>query len=230
MFDSLICFPKRLVLWFRSAYFGLNLKLVVLIAIVSLVGVLASSVLILTLQRQQLEQGALQSTTRLSDAINSSLEQAMLRNDRQMTQEIIRTIVDKQSVEHIQILDATGTVRISSIASQVGRRFDYSEPACQFCHLGDARPGKQSAIVETADDHSALFSINLIYNQPQCQSCHLPQEKILGLTMIEVPLDDLNNQVASGFWRIAFSAVIMFCPADCSHDPGFPPIDYPTDR
>jgi nitrate/nitrite-specific signal transduction histidine kinase len=81
---------------------------------------------------------------------------------------------------------------------------------CQFCHLGDARPGKQSAIVETADDHSALFSINLIYNQPQCQSCHLPQEKILGLTMIAVPLDDLNNQVASGFWRIVFSAVFMF--------------------
>lgn len=208
MFAWLTRTTNRIRSWLKSLCPGLNSKLSLLIIFVSLIGVLASAALILTLQRQQLEETALQATNRLSAAINSSLEQAMLRNDRAMMSEIIRAMVDKQSIEHIEILDNAGNVHVSSVPSEVGQRFTYAMPTCQFCHTGDARPSNQSAIVETKDAHTALLNVNLIYNQPQCQSCHPPQDRILGLTIIELPLDDLNNQMASSFWRIVVAALL----------------------
>jgi signal transduction histidine kinase len=194
--------------WQASFNWGLRFKLVLLIAIVSFFSVLASSALILTLQKQQLEDSAMQSTTRLSDAINASLEQAMLRDDRPMIRQIVQTLVDKQNVEHIRILDRQGIVHISSQPTEVGVRFDYSQALCQFCHTDGTRPSNQTTMTEMSDGRTALLNVTMIYNQPQCQSCHDAQRRILGLTMIEVPLGDLNNQVASGFWRIVLSSLV----------------------
>lgn len=203
------CFPKWRLSQ-TSLHLGLRFKLVFLIIVVSFFSVFVSSFLILTLQRYQLEQGALQSATHLSNAINASLEQAMLRNDRHMAVQIVQTLVGKHNVERIRILDAEGIVHISSQATEVGERFSYAQPSCQFCHTDGTRPSNQTTIIEPTEGYVTLLNVNVIYNQPQCQSCHDPQVRILGLTMIETPLSDLNNQLVSGFWRIAFSAIITF--------------------
>ncbi len=190
---------------FRS---GLNAKLLLIIVGVSLIGVLTSSSLILTLQREQLIDSALAATTRESNVIQSSLEHAMLRNDQQMVSQVIQTMVDKKSIEHIRILDDKGVVYVSSSPTEVGERFDYSDPACQFCHVNGARPSNQTAILPTRDNHEALLNVNLIYNSPQCQSCHDPQNRILGIMAIEMPLVDLNSQLTAGFWRITLAALV----------------------
>ncbi|MBI5652763.1 MAG: HAMP domain-containing protein [Chloroflexi bacterium] len=189
---------------------GLSQKILLIIVGVSLIGVLASSGLVLTLQRQQLADSAVTATTRLSIGVQSSLEQAMLLNDRQMASQIIQTMVRADSVEHIRILDARGVVYISSYPSEVGTRFDYSDPTCQFCHTDQTRPSNHSTILTTRDNHRALLNVNLIYNQPHCASCHGSTNKILGVLVMEMPLTDLDNQLIAGLMRIIVSAIVTF--------------------
>ncbi len=196
-------FPLRL----GDLRVGLNFKLILMIALISLLGMLVSVVLILTLQRQQLIDSALESTTRQSNVISFSLEQAMLRNDRWMIDQIVQTMVGKGSVDHIRILDANSVVRISSSPSEVGGRYSYSDPTCQFCHTGGVRPENRTTIAPTRDNHEALLNVNVIYNEPSCQSCHDAKATVLGITIIEMPLVDLNNQLTAGFWRIVLSAL-----------------------
>jgi nitrate/nitrite-specific signal transduction histidine kinase len=194
----------------RVSDIGLNQKIWVIIVGVSLIGVLASSFLVLTLQRQQLAESALTATTRLSSAVQSSLEQAMVLNDRHMVSQIIQTMVRADSVEHIRILDARGVVYISSNPSEVGARFDYADPTCQFCHVDQSRPSNHSTILTTRDNHRAVLNVNLIYNQPQCASCHNSTDKILGIQVMEMPLVDLDNQLMAGLGRIIVAAIVTF--------------------
>ncbi len=192
----------------RHAFrFGLGFKLLILVVGASLIGVLTSSFLVLTLQRQQIEDNALSATTHLSNGIQSSLEFAMLRNDRVMIDQIVQTMVNKRNVEHIRILDSRGIVQVSSEAWEVGDQFDYSQPTCQFCHTDQTRPANRTIIYSGKDNHEALLNINLIYNQPNCWTCHAPQTRVLGLLMIETPLRNLNDQLTAAFWRITLSAL-----------------------
>ncbi|MBI5305697.1 MAG: GAF domain-containing protein [Chloroflexi bacterium] len=187
---------------------GLSFKVLLIIVSVSLIGALTSSALVLTLQRQQLIDNSLSATTRLSDGIQASLEYAMFLNDREMANQIIQRIVQKQGIERIRILDAGGAVTVSSLPGEIGKHFDYSNPACQFCHAGHTRPSNQTTIHAVPDQSEVLLNVNLIYNKPQCYQCHVPQEKILGILVVELPLADLSNQLTAAFWRISIAAFV----------------------
>jgi HAMP domain-containing protein len=131
----------------------------------------------------------------------------MLHNDRATINQMVQAEMGHESIEHIRILDAQGIVQVSSESSDVGRRFDYTEPTCQLCHTGGARPSNQTAIVASRDNRETLLNVNLIRNQPQCESCHDPQNRVLGIMIIEAPMIDLNNQLTAMDWRIALSAL-----------------------
>ena len=186
---------------------GLSSKLLLVIVLITLIGVLSTSLLVFAHQRQQLEGDALAETARLSSAINTSLEHAMLHNDQAMVQQIVKDMVANQGIDHIRILDAQGVVQISSQPSEIGDRFDYSDATCQSCDTPGARPGNQTTFIGANDNHAGLLNVNVIYNQLQCQSCHASQTRVLGLTMIEMPLVEMNNQLAAGFWTILLSAL-----------------------
>lgn len=187
---------------------GLSSKLLFIIILVSMIGVLTSSFFVLSLHRQQLEECALLSANQHSNVINIGLEHAMLNNDRDMLNQIIQSMVDKQAIDNIRILDAKGIVQASSLPNQVGEQFDYTKPTCQFCHPNAARPSNRSTIIDVGANHKALLNMNLIYNQPRCQGCHDARQKVLGITMIEMPLDNLNLELTEGFWRIVLSSLV----------------------
>jgi nitrate/nitrite-specific signal transduction histidine kinase len=186
---------------------GLSFKLLLVAVGVSLAGVLVSSFLALIYERHQLVNNAQAATTRLSNAVEASLEHAMLSNDRAMAGEIVQSIVDGEGIETIRILDARGVVRISSTAVDIGERFDRSESACQFCHADRVAPDSKSAIRTSKVGHEVLLNVNLIRNQPRCAGCHDAQTEILGLLMIETPLTDLRSQLAARLWAIGLLAL-----------------------
>jgi nitrate/nitrite-specific signal transduction histidine kinase len=189
---------------------GLSLKLLLIVVSVSLTGVLLSSLLVLTLQRRQLIESTQIATIRLSNAIEASLEHAMVENDWALVNQMIQSVVAGEGVKRIRILDVQGVVRVSSTSAEVGKRFDRSEPACQFCHSDGAQPDNQTALITSRDGGEALLDVNLILNQPRCAECHDPRSEVLGLLMIETPLVDLSNQLAASFWRMTLSAIATF--------------------
>ncbi len=187
---------------------GLNLKLLLIVVGVSLISTLVSSFILLTFQRQQLIDHTQATITRLSNAIEASLEHAMLKHDQATAGDIIQRIMGEEGIESIHILDARGVVRISSTPPEVGERFDRTKPVCQFCHTGGVASDSKTTILTSRGGREALVNVNLIHNQPQCAGCHDPQTKVLGLLMIEMPLTDLQGQLAAAFRRVGLAALV----------------------
>jgi nitrate/nitrite-specific signal transduction histidine kinase len=187
---------------------GLNLKLLLIVVGVSLIGTLVSSFILLTFQRQQLIDHTQATITRLGNAIEASLEHAMLKHDHAMAGEIVQSIMGEEGIESIHILDTGGVVRISSTPTEVGEHFDRTKPVCQFCHTGGVAPESKTTILTSEGGREVLVNVNLIHNQPQCAGCHDPQAKVLGLLMIEMPLTDLQNELAAAFWQVGLAALV----------------------
>ncbi len=187
---------------------GLGVKIMLIAVGVSLIGVVASSFFVLTLQRQQLIDSSLTATRQLSNTIKAGLEHAMLSNDRATAGQIVQSMVGEGGIQRIRILDAQGVVQVSSIPMEVGVQFDRTQSTCQFCHTGGAQPSNQTTTLTLEDGREALLNVNLIRNKPECTACHASQTEVLGLLMIEMPMTDLYNQLAAGFWRMALSATV----------------------
>jgi nitrate/nitrite-specific signal transduction histidine kinase len=183
----------------------LSLKLLLIVVGVSLIGSLVSAFIVLTLQRQQIIGHAQATATRLGNAVEASLEHAMLTNDRAMASEIVQAIVSEEGIERIRVLDPKGVARISSTPAEIGEHFDRSQAACQACHTNGVRPDSPTTVFSSGTGQGVLLNVNLIRNQPQCAGCHDPQIEVLGLLMIEMPLTDVREQLAAGWWQIGLA-------------------------
>jgi nitrate/nitrite-specific signal transduction histidine kinase len=183
----------------------LSLKLLLIVVGVSLIGSLVSAFIVLTLQRQQIIGHAQATATRLGNAVEASLEHAMLTNDRAMAGEIVQAIVSEEGIERIRVLDPKGVARISSTPAEIGEHFDRSQAACQACHTNGVRPDSPTTVFSSGTGQGVLLNVNLIRNQPQCAGCHDPQIEVLGLLMIEMPLTDVREQLAAGWWQIGLA-------------------------
>jgi nitrate/nitrite-specific signal transduction histidine kinase len=179
---------------------GLRFKLIFFIVGVSLVSVLASTFLLITLQRKQLVDNARAETTTLSSIVESSLQHAMLAENKEMVEEIIWAIAASPTINKIRILDAQGTVSATSDAQEIGSHFEKTDQACTFCHTGENTPENQTIVSESIQGQPILYNVNLLQNKAPCHGCHDPAQQVLGLLMIETPLTAVQDQSNTSFW------------------------------
>lgn len=194
---------------FALAKSKLGFKFLSLVISVLFLGIVFSSLLVLSLQREQLIENARKSATRVSQVIQASLDHAMVSDDAPMLDHMMQMVAGEAGLENLRILDMTGRVRFASVPSEAGRRYLTGEPLCRACHPGDKLPG-QVAIPNSQLAGDALLSVTLIANQPQCYSCHGADARPLGLLFVETPLTDLRAQLSESFWRLVFAALLTF--------------------
>lgn len=188
---------------------GLSFKLLLIAVGVSLIGVLASSLLVEALQRQQLIELAESTSSRASDLIAVSLEHTML-DSGEMSNQVIQAMVGKGIVQQIQLLDTQGVVKVSSNPNEVGLVLDRNVPPCQDCHATGAPSRSKTVITTSSKGSRVLLTARPIHNQPECTQCHDPQIQVLGVAMLEAPLTELDNQVTASRDRIIVSGLITF--------------------
>ena len=188
---------------------GMGFKFLLISVSISLVVVLASSFLILTVQRQQIINSAENETTHLSEVIEASLEYPLQNNNWEMADQIVQNEGIGAAIEKIKILDATGEVRISTLDGEVGRTLDYTDPSCQFCHTDGNKPESLTRIVDLGGQNM-LLNVNMLRDQYACPTCSPDGGKILGVLFIEKPLTELNNDLLAAFWRIVAVGLFTF--------------------
>jgi nitrate/nitrite-specific signal transduction histidine kinase len=190
---------------------GMEFKLFLIAACISLVGVLVSSFLVLTWQRQQLIADAQETTSHLGNVIEAGLEHAMLRNDRELINQIIKDQAETHFLSRIQVLNNLGVIKASSDPADVGQTLSDISPTCQSCP-NDTLQSQQSntGFLSQNEGQQVFLNVNLIYNRPECQGCHGPQEDLLGLLVIEKPITDLNSELLTAFWRIVAAGLFTF--------------------
>lgn len=161
---------------------------------------------------------AVSNADQIAEIINHSTYNAMMKNDKENLNEMIKQIGLSKAITHIRLIDKSGKVFYSSTLNEVGRILDKNAEACTMCHKSDDNPKQyassmnRSRIFTDLDGNEVLGFTKAIYNQPSCvaAACHFhpKNHSILGVLDIIISLEDMNNE--SKIYRMQFFVFTCF--------------------
>ncbi len=191
---------------------GLSTKLLLIVVGVSLIGVLLSSALMLTLEREEAIRDAEAANTRLSDGIVTGLQYPVANGDWQTVDRLVQATMAKGGLEAILVLDPEGTVRSSSGRTEIGQQLVKEDPQCTFCHSHSLKtaPGNMTTMYASPAGHVTLLNVNVIHHPSPCPTCDPSEPGVAGILMIATPLTDLNRHLTGGLWRVSLAALVTF--------------------
>lgn len=195
----------------RSFWGNLSLgtKILFLVTSTALVAVLATSFMLVSLQRQQLIANAERDVTRWHAPLRFSLEHGMMENDSELVGRVVSSVAQDMRADWVRIIDSEGVIRNSSVPGEEGTRLDLTDESCQACHTTAKDMPRDTTMVSFRNGPS-IISVQLIPNQPQCITCHDAQIRTLGLVMLQVPVAELDEQLRSSLVPMSLAALIGF--------------------
>jgi two-component system, NtrC family, sensor kinase len=152
----------------------------------------------------------------LTEIINQSAYDAMMKNDKAELYQMIDRISQSSSIEHISLIDRSGTVVYSSHKGEIGTVIDKKNAACIYCHQPNntrlySPTNNSSRLYRTARGDEVLGYTKAIYNQPECSTgaCHFHDKEhhILGVLDVTVSLENLRQR--SHEYRMEF--IVLTC-------------------
>ena len=177
-------------------------KLAVLIVGVSLLGVTVSFLLGTSVHRDQLIDATRRSADRLSRTVLAALEDGMLRHDRSMMATIMGAMGEYDVVAGAWVLNDEGRLYVGTQPETVAARSP-AFPASLQAVLADADPSSGPTVLIT--DRDTLLSVQPLENTARCQTCHETDQAVLGHLVIELPLNDLQGQLAAALQPMAIA-------------------------
>jgi two-component system NtrC family sensor kinase len=169
------------------------------------------------LSRQGQEHLVLQSEDRLGEIIRRSTRTAMLRNDRDELATVLFEIGRQPQLQRVRIYDKTGTIRYSSLPTEVGVRVDLSADACDRCHssaepLTHLERGERTRIYR-AGGHRVMGTIHPIGNDPDCSNaaCHVhaPGQAVLGVLDVQMSLEQVDAYTRRWSWNFVLTSLLV---------------------
>jgi len=159
---------------------------------------------------------AVSNADQLTEIINQSAYDAMMKNNKDELYQMIDRIAQSRSIEHISLIDRSGTIVYSSHKGEIGTVIDKKNAACIFCHQPNrtrlySPTNNSSRLFRASGGLEVLGYTKAIYNQPECSTgaCHFHNKEhhILGVLDITVSLEDLRQR--SQEYRLQF--IVMTC-------------------
>jgi two-component system NtrC family sensor kinase len=154
--------------------------------------------------RLDLEEQLTRSTSLLANAVEATMQQAMLDGRPQHAYATLGLVGELEGIERVQVLDKRGRVVFSTVAGDVGTRIAQEGRACAACHGGRAQPLSRAPVHELSEvigrgDGRALVLTAPIHNARRCSvaACHVhpPGRQVLGLFQVRVSLASLDASV-----------------------------------
>jgi histidine kinase len=183
---------------------SLVFKLFLTMGLTLAVGATILSWYVIKYQEQHVMEEVVVEANRLTNTIRLGTHYAMMLNDSDDINRIIRNIGQQKEITSIRIYDKKGVIRFSIRQDEIGSSINIKAEACDVCH--GASPPKVDAPLDqrkrftTADDgHRLLGIVTPIYNEPGCSAppCHIihPEDKkVLGALDVVVSLERLNRE------------------------------------
>ena len=179
--------------------------------------VLFAYINIATLKTMLLE-GAISDADKLSETIIKTTHYEMLEDNRPRAYEMIQEVGTLQGIEHIRMINKSGTITFSTEKDEIGRYLNKTEVGCNMCH-GSSEPKVQvstmnrSRVFFNRDGKQVVGMAKAIYNEKSCylSSCHFhqPKQRILGVLDIIVSLENMHTLIDSYRNKIIFMTVFM---------------------
>jgi two-component system NtrC family sensor kinase len=162
---------------------------------------------IATLKTMLLE-AAISDADKLSETIIKTTHYEMLEDNRPRAYEMIQEVGTLQGVEHIRMINKSGTITFSTEKEEIGRYLDKTEAGCNMCHTSgepkvQASTMNRSRVFFNRDGKQVVGMAKAIYNEKSCylSSCHFhpPKQRILGVLDIIVSLENMHTLI--GYYR-----------------------------
>lgn len=145
--------------------------------------------------------------SKVSSAIESSLENAMIGDGRSGVQVIIDSVGKENMVRDIKIIDLDAKVKYAKNHDDIDIQLDQSAESCRLCHE-KAQLSQENMTVFFTDDDGArvLRNVNPIRNKEKCHECHDPETTVLGKLLVDFTTDDIDKMVLDNRQLLILSA------------------------
>ncbi|MCP4023238.1 MAG: HAMP domain-containing protein, partial [Desulfobacteraceae bacterium] len=169
-------------------------------------------------QNENLMKHVITDTDRLTETIRLGTHYAMTLNSRDDINQIIKNIGKQQGIEKIHIYNKEGEIKFSNILSEVNKKTNIKDEACDICHKSDpplihVGLGPRTRIFNSPEGFRLLGILTPIYNEPGCTTeCHIHPEdkKILGALDVVVSLEARDKEITSAKNAVLGLAVLGF--------------------
>lgn len=145
--------------------------------------------------RGQMIQGYARASLQVSQLLESTLENAMIKRDLDGLQAIVADMATLDGIQKVRITDPTGEVRFSSAPDLLHRQMN--DPM-----LAEAltQQSIQSDFRVLSDGARVWRTINPVANQPRCASCHGPvaSNPVNGLLIVDTEAVGLSAALWQG--------------------------------
>jgi signal transduction histidine kinase len=136
------------------------------------------------------------SASNTGEIIEGSLRHAMLANDFDDLERIVRNIAQHTDVERLLLLDKSGRVLIAAAEQPIGDQMDLDDPTCQACHQYQAATRNESVILPIEGGEHTFRNVNAIENATACTSCHDPADAVLGVLITDFDISPIDRSLA----------------------------------
>jgi len=193
--------------WYQSIEF----KIILSVAITTLVINGFFTFLYLGVQARHLDETILKNAVQLSETIKKSIQYDMIKNRKEHAWRIMQTIGDQKGIEKVRIYGSDGTILFSTTQDERGTMVDKKAEACYACHAKEAPLEKltsssRNRIFPSGKGYRILGMINPMYNDRVCSSgeCHAhpASRKVLGVIDITMSLAEEDAEMRSARGQI----------------------------
>jgi two-component system NtrC family sensor kinase len=186
-------------MWYRSATFQLTLIAVLVMA----VALMSLTWLSLRWQRAWLLEEVERGLLLTSDALQSSLRQGMMQNQRGDIRRSIERVTEQTRIDRIRLIEHRGRITMSTRPEDSGGRLDRNAADCTICHKGlygnvTVIPASRQARATLEGNRMRAFTP--VVAEARCfnETCH-QQEKssqVLGVIEVSLSLEDAEKDFA----------------------------------
>lgn len=139
-----------------------------------------------------------QTAIQMGEMARDSLWHAMLKNDREMLQEMLIDMGNQQNILRVAVFDADARLKMTNQPADFTPAPALISSGCVECHQPTGILQKYSVILDSPDfSEPILRSGIVIYNEPECYQCHDPAQKKLGMVNADYSLLGLTDQIYS---------------------------------
>lgn len=176
-----------------------------LIAVLS-VAMLVFTLLILQHRQDDLQGVVVRHVSQISEMVVASTRYTMLVNKQDIVEKIIEDLGKQKGIERIRVISKDGTIVHSNRQAEVGRTVEQKDPPCVSCHqasqaLKQVPEDKRWKVMEMADGHRVLGTMQAIRNEPSCASAscheHPPGQSVLGVVDVAYSLEEMDQSMRS---------------------------------
>ncbi len=200
----------------------IGFKLTVAVVVMTLIIISVYYYLTITTNKNVFLQEVERHSVEFSETIVSSARYAMMLNQMDQIDSIIKTVGRQRHIQNVRILNKEGRVVYSSNHSEVNKLVDKKNESCYGCHeknepLERVPSEDRTRIFKLKDKEIRVLGvITPIYNDRSCweSDCHAhnSETKVLGVLDVTTSIEIIDNQIESSLIKntiFAFFTILI---------------------